>query len=154
MRADHILESFNIVADKMPLDFINTELNKLRYEKKLVCTNCKSSDLTEAKVFSLMVKSNLGSPTDALTEENVVYLRPETCGGIYLEYKNTLDSLHPKLPFGIAQIGKAFRNEITAKQFIFRTREFEQMEMQYFFNPAAENNEAKNIYFDAWKKYR
>jgi glycyl-tRNA synthetase len=82
-----------------------------------------------------MVKSNIGSPTDDLKEENVVYLRPETCGGIYLEYKNTLDSLRVKLPFGIAQVGKAFRNEIVARQFIFRTREFEQMEMQYFLHP-------------------
>ena len=96
-----------------------------------------------------MVKSNLGSPTDELKEENVIYLRPETCGGIYLQYKNTLDSTHPKLPFGIAQVGKAFRNEIVARQFIFRTREFEQMEMQYFIDP--ENT--KEVY-ESWKKYR
>ena len=96
-----------------------------------------------------MVKSNLGSPTDALSEENAVYLRPETCGGIYLEYKNTVDSLHPKLPFGIAQIGKAFRNEIVAKQFIFRTREFEQMEMQYFHHPS----QTQEI-FEQWHKTR
>jgi len=132
MRADHLLESFGINADKASIEFINEELDKLRAAKKLKCTNCGSSDLTQAKKFSLMVKSNLGSPTDALSEENVVYLRPETCGGIYLDYKNTLDSLHPKLPFGIAQVGKAFRNEIAARQFVFRTREFEQMEMQYF----------------------
>src|SRR4030042_1312241 len=61
-----------------------------------------------------MVKSNIGSPTKEWKEENVVYLRPETCGGIYLEFKNTLDSLHKKLPFGIAQVGKAFRNEKVA----------------------------------------
>ncbi len=131
-RADHLLEEFDINADKQPIEWINSELDKLRAEKKLVCSNCKSADLTEARRFSLMVKSNLGSPVDTLSEENVMYLRPETCGGIYLEYKNTIDSLHPKLPFGIAQIGKAFRNEIVAKQFVFRTREFEQMEMQYF----------------------
>lgn len=148
-RADHVLESFGVSADKQPLSFINSELDKLRSEKKLVCTNCGSSDLTEAKVFSLMVKSNLGSPTDALTEENVVYLRPETCGGIYLEYKNTIDSIHPKLPFGIAQIGKAFRNEITAKQFVFRTREFEQMEMQFFHH----SSQTKDI-FETWHKDR
>jgi glycyl-tRNA synthetase len=148
-RADHVLESFGISADKQPLEWINTELDKLRAEKKLVCSNCGSSDLTEAKVFSLMVKSNLGSPTDALTEENAVYLRPETCGGIYLEYKNTVDSLHPKLPFGIAQIGKAFRNEITAKQFVFRTREFEQMEMQYFHHPSQTTE-----LFEQWRKDR
>lgn len=153
-RADHVLEKFGVVADKATLEFINQELNKLREEKKLVCENCGSADLTEAKVFSLMVKSNLGSPTDALSEENVVYLRPETCGGIYLEYKNTLDSLHPKIPFGIAQIGKAFRNEIVTKQFVFRTREFEQMEMQYFFNPKAYEGKATEKYFNEWKDYR
>lgn len=135
MRADHILEAFDINADKAPIDYINAELDKLRAEGKLKCINCGSTDLTPAKQFSLMVKSNIGSPTDALSEENVVYLRPETCGGIYLEYKNMVDSLHPKLPFGIAQVGKAFRNEIVARQFIFRTREFEQMEMQYFLHP-------------------
>lgn len=148
-RADHVLEDFGVNADKQSLEFINAELDKLRSEKKLVCTNCGSADVTEAKVFSLMVKSNLGSPTDALTEENAVYLRPETCGGIYLEYKNTIDSVHPKLPFGIAQIGKAFRNEIVAKQFVFRTREFEQMEMQYFHH----QSQTKGI-FEQWHKDR
>lgn len=135
MRADHLLEAFDVNADKAPIDFINRELDKLKAEDKLKCVNCGSVDLTPAKQFSLMVKSNIGSPTDALSEENAVYLRPETCGGIYLEYKNIVDSLHPKLPFGIAQVGKAFRNEIVARQFIFRTREFEQMEMQYFLHP-------------------
>ena len=86
-RADHILENFNINADKAPLSFINEELDKLRLEKKLVCPNCSKAELTEAKIFSLMVKSNLGSPTEVLSEDNIVYLRPETCGGIYLEYK-------------------------------------------------------------------
>lgn len=153
-RADHILEGFGVNADKQSLEFINTELDKLRDEKKLVCPACGKAELTIAKVFSLMVKSNLGSPTDTLSEDNVVYLRPETCGGIYLEYKNTLDALHPKLPFGIAQIGKAFRNEIVTKQFVFRTREFEQMEMQYFFNPKAEGENATEKYFNEWKDYR
>ncbi len=149
MRADHFLEEFGIHADKMPLDFINKELDKLREEKKLKCSQCGETDITPAKKFSLMIKSNFGSPTEELKEENVVYLRPETCGGIYLEYKNVIDSLHPKLPFGIAQIGKAFRNEIAARQFIFRTREFEQMEMQYFIH----KKNTKKIY-DMWKDIR
>ncbi|NLE07278.1 MAG: glycine--tRNA ligase [Parcubacteria group bacterium] len=149
MRADKILEDFGVDADKMPLDFINAELDKLRELKHLKCSSCGQTDITSAKKFSLMVKSNLGSPTDELKEENVVYLRPETCGGIYLQYKNTLDSLHPKLPFGIAQIGKAFRNEIAARQFIFRTREFEQMEMQYFIR----QKDTKKMY-DMWKEIR
>ncbi len=149
MRADHVLEAFDIVADKMPIEFINAELDKLRAEGKLTCVNCGSTDITEAKRFSLMVKSNLGSPTDALSEENVVYLRPETCGGIYLEYKNTVDSTRVKLPFGIAQVGKAFRNEIVARQFVFRTREFEQMEMQYFLHPSVMDEK-----YDMWKDVR
>lgn len=135
MRADQILESQGIDADKQSLEFINAELDKLRGAGKLKCQSCGSTEITEAKRFSLMVKSNLGSPTEELNEENVVYLRPETCGGIYLNYKNTLDSTRAKIPFGIAQVGKAFRNEIVARQFIFRTREFEQMEMQYFVHP-------------------
>ncbi len=149
MRADHILEEFDVDADKAPLDFINKELDKLKKEGKIKCTNCGSTNTTPAKQFSLMVKSNLGSPTDALSEENVVYLRPETCGGIYLEYKNMMDSVHPKLPFGIAQVGKAFRNEIVVRQFVFRTREFEQMEMQYFLHP----DEMKEKY-EMWKDLR
>jgi glycyl-tRNA synthetase len=148
-RADHILEEFGISADKATLEFLNEQLDKLREEKKLKCPSCGSTDLTEAKTFSLMVKSNIGSPTDELKEENVVYLRPETCGGIYLEYKNTLDSLHIKLPFGIAQAGKAFRNEIVARQFILRTREFEQMEMQYFLHPSIMKEK-----YDEWKETR
>lgn len=149
MRADHVLELFGIEADKQPLEFVNTELDKLRELGKLKCQACGSDEITPAKRFSLMVKSNLGSPTDVLSEENVVYLRPETCGGIYLEYKNTLDSTRVKLPFGIAQVGKAFRNEIVARQFIFRTREFEQMEMQYFLNP--EDMKEK---YEMWKDVR
>ncbi len=148
-RADHILEDFGVSADKASIEFINQELDKLREEKKLVCPNCNKATLTEARVFSMMVKSNLGSPVDVLDEENVVYLRPETCGGIYLEYKNTLDSLHSKLPFGIAQVGKAFRNEIAARQFIFRTREFEQMEMQYFHK----KEQTKDV-FERWQEAR
>jgi glycyl-tRNA synthetase len=148
-RADHLLKSYGIEADKATLEEINNHLNELRAKKKLKCPNCGSTNLTDAKIFSLMVKSNIGSPTDELKEENVVYLRPETCGGIYLEYKNTVDSLHKKLPFGIAQVGKAFRNEIVARQFIFRTREFEQMEMQYFLRPSMMKEK-----YEMWKEIR
>lgn len=149
-RADHLLKSYGVdIDDKAPLEEINKQLDNLREEKKLKCSACGSTDLTQAKVFSLMVKSNIGSPTEELKEENVVYLRPETCGGIYLEYKNTMDSLHKKLPFGIAQVGKAFRNEIVARQFIFRTREFEQMEMQYFLHPSMMKEK-----YEMWKALR
>ena len=76
-------------------------------------------------------------------------MRGETCQGIYVNFKNVVDSARVKIPFGIAQIGKAFRNEITARQFIFRTREFEQMEMQFFVRPEEEDK-----YFDLWKEIR
>ena len=148
-RADHMLREFEIEADKAPLEQINKWLDELKEAKRLKCLNCGSRNLTSAKIFSLMVKSNIGSPTDELKEENVVYLRPETCGGIYLEYKNTIDSLHPRVPFGVAQVGKAFRNEIVARQFIFRTREFEQMEMQYFIHPTQTESA-----FEMWKQVR
>lgn len=149
MRADHLLESFGIEADKATLEYINLELNKLRHSGRLKCVGCGSADLTPARFFSLMVKSNLGLPAEELTDENAVYLRPETCGGIYLEYKNIMDSTRVKLPFGIAQVGKAFRNEIVARQFIFRTREFEQMEMQYFLRPRDMKEKYK-----MWKEIR
>ncbi len=150
MRADHMIEMFGINADKMTAEEINGQIEKLKKEKKkLKCINCQSENLTPVKNFSLMVKSNLGSPTDKLSEENVVYLRPETCGGIYLNYKNVIDTGRVKLPFGIAQTGKAFRNEIIARQFIFRTREFEQMEMQYFLRPEDMDKKYKE-----WKEIR
>ena len=83
-RADQLLEEFGIkIDDKAPIEELNKNLEKLKKDKKLKCPNCGSIDLTSAKIFSLMVKSNIGSPTDELKEENVVYLRPETCGGIY-----------------------------------------------------------------------
>jgi len=136
MRADHLLEKFDIDADKMPVEQINAELDALRAKgTKVACDKCGKTNLTPARQFSMMVKSNLGAPVDELTEENMVYLRAETCQGIYLNYKNVIDTVHPKLPFGIAQVGKAFRNEIVARQFIFRTRELEQMELQYFIRP-------------------
>lgn len=153
LRADHLLEEFGISADKESLEFINQKLAELQVEKKLKCPLCGSRDLTPAKRFSLMVKSNIGAPTDELTDDNVVYLRPETCGGIYLNYKNIIDSLHPKLPFGVAQVGKAFRNEIIARQFIFRTREFEQMEMQYFLRPEQMVEKFAAWRADRWQWY-
>lgn len=148
-RADHLLKSYGVEADKASLEFINEQLNLLRDSGKLKCAKCGSTDLTEARIFSLMVKSNIGSPVGDLKDEDIVYLRPETCGGIYLNYKNTLDSSHPSIPFGIAQVGKAFRNEITARQFIFRTREFEQMEMQYFVHP-----DTVPANYEMWQKAR
>lgn len=136
MKADHLLEPHGIKdADRMALDDINVEVKQLLSGEKLKCTKCGSTDLTEAKVFDLLVKSNLGSPTNKLEDAEIVYLRGETCQGIYLNYKNYLKTMRVQPPFGIAQVGKAFRNEVVARQFIFRTREFEQMEMQYFLHP-------------------
>jgi len=95
------------------------------------CPECKG-DLTEARPFNLMFKTHQGPVED---EGNLLYLRPETAQGIFVNFSNILDSRHPKLPFGLAQIGKAFRNEITPGNFTFRTREFEQMEIEYFVRP-------------------
>lgn len=111
------------------------------------CINCKSVDsYTEPREFNLMFKTHLGAvEKDALP----VFLRPETAQGIFVNFKNVLDTSRKKIPFGIAQIGKAFRNEIVTKNFIFRTCEFEQMEMQFFTHP----EEAKK-WFDFWKQHR
>jgi len=97
-----------------------------------VCPFCGKSDLTDAREFNLMFKTSVGPLQE---EENQIYLRPETAQGIFVNFANVLDTARKKLPFGIAQIGKAFRNEITTGNFTFRTREFEQMEIEYFVNP-------------------
>ena len=92
----------------------------------------KECDLTEAREFNLMFKTTVGAISSDEDESALAYLRPETAQGIFINFKNVLDTSRRKLPFGIAQIGKAFRNEVTPGNFIFRTREFEQMEMEYF----------------------
>jgi glycyl-tRNA synthetase len=99
---------------------------------KKVCPEC-GGELTDARAFNLMFKTHQGPVEDA---GNLIYLRPETAQGIFSNFLNILDSRHPKLPFGIAQTGKSFRNEITPGNFTFRTREFEQMELEYFVRPA------------------
>ncbi len=96
-----------------------------------ICPECKG-ELTEAKAFNLMFKTHQGPVEDGTSS---IYLRPETAQGMFVNFLNILDSKHPKLPFGLAQIGKAFRNEVTPGNFTFRTREFEQMEIEYFVNP-------------------
>jgi glycyl-tRNA synthetase len=93
------------------------------------CPNCGGKDLTEARAFNLMFKTYVGATED---ESSVTYLRPETAQAIFVQFKNVLDVSRKKLPFGIAQIGKAFRNEINPRNFTFRSREFEQMELEYF----------------------
>jgi len=129
IRVDKALEEIGVTADEKMSE---EEIQKLFDENrdKIKCPKCGRQNFSEVKKFNLLVKSNLGDFTDS--NDNPSYLRGETCQGIYVNFKNVLDSTRVKIPFGIAQIGKAFRNEITARQFIFRKREFEQMEFQYF----------------------
>ena len=111
------------------------------------CPNCGTiGSLTEPRQFNLMFKTNVGPIEEA---GSLAYLRPETAQGIYVNYKLVQGSMRLKIPFGIAQIGKAFRNEIIARNFIFRTREFEQMEMQYFVKPGTDDEE-----LEKWKDKR
>ncbi len=109
------------------------------------CPNC-GGELTEARQFNLMFKTHMGPVED---QANLIYLRPETAQGIYINFLNVLNAARLKIPFGIAQVGKAFRNEITPGNFTFRTREFEQMEMQYFVKPGTDGE-----WFDYWKDRR
>ena len=110
-----------------------------------ICPDC-GGELTDTRKFNLMFRSNIGPAEDTAS---IIYLRPETAQGIYVNYKNIIQSNRMKIPFGIAQIGKAFRNEIVTKNFIFRTCEFEQMEMQYFVKPGTDDQ-----WFEEWKKQR
>jgi len=117
------------------------------YLKDDKCPDC-GGGLTKERKFNLMMKTFIGPVED---EAAVTYLRGETCQGIYMNYQFMKDALRLKIPFGIAQIGKAFRNEITTRYFIFKMREFEQMEMQYFVKP---DEKEKEKWFDYWKKER
>ncbi|MBO7644716.1 MAG: glycine--tRNA ligase [Alphaproteobacteria bacterium] len=118
--------------------------DKMKDQKK--CDNCGSTDITEPRAYQLMMGLSIGAMANG---EINAYLRPETATTTYVNFKNVLDSKPHKLPFGIAQIGKAFRNEISPRGFVFRMREFEQAEMQYFVNP---NEDEK--YFEYWKTQR
>jgi len=119
------------------------KLDELENEKK--CPEC-GGELTGVKRFNLMMKTFLGPVEDA---KAISYLRPETCQGIYVDFETILNATRKKIPFGVAQIGKAFRNEITPKNFTYRTREFEQMEMQYFVHP-----QEADKWFDYWQDQR
>ncbi len=112
----------------------------------IVCPISGTANWTEVRQFNLMFKTNMGSTSDST---NIIYLRPETAQGIFVNYLNVQKTGRMKIPFGIAQIGKAFRNEIVARQFIFRMREFEQMEMQFFIKPGTELE-----WFKKWKENR
>ena len=110
------------------------------------CPNCGSKDLTEARAFNLMFKTHAGPVED---EGHVAYLRPETAQGMFTNFANVLRTTRKKPPFGIAQVGKAFRNEITPQNFIFRTREFELMELEYFVPP-----DDAPTWFEYWLEQR
>src|SRR5213078_3788906 len=110
------------------------------------CPVCGGKDLTEPRSFNLMFKTYVGATED---ESSITYLRPETAQAIFVQFKNVLDVSRKKLPFGIAQIGKAFRNEINPRNFTFRSREFEQMELEYFCRP----EEGMKL-LDYWKEER
>ena len=118
--------------DKLELKRPESGITIGESKPKYVCPNCGSSDFTEPRDFNLMFRTTVGAASSNEDESALAYLRPETAQGIFINFKNVLDTSRRKLPFGIAQIGKAFRNEITPGNFIFRTREFEQMEMEYF----------------------
>ncbi|MBR7091229.1 MAG: glycine--tRNA ligase [Clostridia bacterium] len=139
-RADKLIENW-IVAQQQsnpearfpsPEAMSDEEMQDFIAEHKIVCPECGKCDFTPIRKFNLMFKTFIGVTEDA---KGTVYLRPETCAGIFTNFKNVMRSTRGKLPLGIGQIGKSFRNEITPGNFIFRTREFEQMELEFFCNP-------------------
>ncbi len=137
-RADHLLKQYDIDAEGFTLDQINTAI------KEQSIKSPKGNDLSEATLFNLLFPVTMGAQQ---ASGNTAYLRGETAQGIFVNFKNVLDSMSPKMPFGIAQIGKAFRNEIAPREWLFRVREFEQMEIEYFIK----ESEWESLY-DVWLK--
>ncbi len=139
-RADHLLE------EKLGMDNAASlspeEMSKLLADANLACPHCGNRTLTDARQFNMMFSTTIGPVSETGTQ---VYLRPETAQGIFVQYKNIMASSRVKLPFGVGQIGKAFRNEITPGNFVFRVLEFEQMEIEYFIKPGTGDG-----HFDAW----
>ncbi|MCX6712328.1 MAG: glycine--tRNA ligase [Candidatus Vogelbacteria bacterium] len=144
-RADHLLEAIDVRADEKMTE---AEINKVfdANRDKLKCSNCGKKDFGPVRAKKMLATSTLGMMEEGDQE---VYLRAETAQGIYINYHNILDAGFYSVPFGIAQVGKVFRIEISPRQFLFRLREFEQMEMQYFVHP----RDAGTIY-EEWKKER
>jgi len=137
-------------AQQEKVDAISKEIQEI-FNKNITCPDCSKKDWTVPGVFNLMFQTSIGPNRDLAS---IAYLRPETAQGIFVNFKNIIDTTRKKLPFGVAQIGKAFRNEITPGNFIFRTREFEQMEIEYFFNPQKDNWEEKfEMWLEAFKKW-
>ncbi len=141
-RADKLIEEYNpeIKASTMS----NSELEKF-ISTNIPCPKCNHKEYTTIRNFQLMFKTSIGVVED---QKSLAYLRPETAQGIFINFKNVQRSSRKKIPFGIGQIGKAFRNEITPGNFIFRTREFEQMELEFFCKPGTDLS-----WYDYWKNY-
>ena len=148
-RVKQILSSVEDIKSKMVSAFEKDDLAKVKNlidELEIKCPISGTCNWTEVRQFNLMFKTKLGASEDSSMD---LYLRPETAQGIFLNYLNVQKTSRMKIPFGIAQTGKAFRNEIVARQFIFRMREFEQMEMQFFIQPGSQGE-----WFNIWKKKR
>ena len=141
-KRDALHERFAKAMNDMDLE----ELRQIIIDEEIVCPISGTRNWTEVRQFNLMFKTEMGSTAEGAS---TIYLRPETAQGIFVNYLNVQKTGRMKLPFGIAQIGKAFRNEIVARQFIFRMREFEQMEMQFFIKPGTELD-----WFKVWKERR
>jgi len=141
-KRDALHERFSLAMNDNNLD----ELRQIILDEEIVCPISGTKNWTEVRQFNLMFKTEMGSTADGAMN---VYLRPETAQGIFVNYLNVQKTGRMRIPFGIAQIGKAFRNEIVARQFIFRMREFEQMEMQFFVRPGEELK-----WFGQWKEWR
>ncbi len=150
IRVDKELERVGVTADeKMTEVQLNTLFDE--HKAKIKCPKCGASDFTPVRAFNLLVQTNMGDFTGK--NEHPVYLPGEACQGIYLNFKNVVDTTRMKVPFGIAQIGKAFRNEISPRNFLFRTRELEQADTQFFVRPH-ENTEAyERIKKERWAWY-
>ncbi|MYL55540.1 glycine--tRNA ligase [Pontibacillus yanchengensis] len=146
-RADKLIENKleaegnEMIVDGLPFD----EMRKLIDEHDIACPTCGAQNFTGIRQFNLMFKTHQGVTEDSTDE---IFLRPETAQGIFVNFKNVQRSMRKKLPFGIGQIGKSFRNEITPGNFIFRTREFEQMEMEFFCKPGEELE-----WYEYWKNF-
>jgi glycyl-tRNA synthetase len=145
-RGDKLLEEKIGVEEAAKISF-NQVGDKIR-ELKIKCPACSKFDWTDARKFNLLFETHVGVVAD---EKSTAYLRGETAQGIFINFKNILDTMRKKLPFGIAQIGKAFRNEITPGNFIYRTREFEQMEIEYFIRPP-EKDKDWQAPFNEWQE--
>ena len=143
-RADKLVEDFTN-GEKSGDGMSNEELMNFIKENSIACPKCGKHNFTDIRQFNLMFKTFQGVTEDA---KNTIYLRPETAQGIFVNFKNVERSMRLKLPFGIGQIGKSFRNEITPGNFTFRTREFEQMELEFFCKPGTELE-----WFNYWKNY-